>query len=74
MGLGAALAGAAIVVLTLVLDLKYVAPWFHAFTANIPTFSWSPAVSFMYLQGFPFVISLVVVTSVIGAIFGRGRR
>lgn len=74
MGLGAVLASAAIAVLSLVLDLKYVAPWFHAITANIPSQAWSPVVSFLYLQGFPFVISLVVVTSVIGAIFGRGRR
>ena len=74
MGLGAALAAVAIAVLSLILDLKYVGPWFHAIAANVPTQLWNPAVSFLYLQGFPFVISLVVVSGVIGAIFGRGRR
>jgi hypothetical protein len=74
LGAGAALGALATVIASLILDLKYVGPWFHTITASTSSQYWSPLLTFLYFQGFPFVIALVVVTSVIGAIFSRGGR
>jgi len=74
MGAGAVIGGIAVLVIAGILDVKYISPWVHAAASGVPTQFWNPMMTLAYFGLFPFVISVVLVVAVVGAILGGGRR